>query len=341
MEKQGVCVTPGRPFAGRRVLVTGATGMVGSWVVKALLSADAYVVALVLDADPQTELYRSGDATRVAIVSGALEDVATLERAITTHAIDTVIHLGAQTIVGAAQRAPLNTFEANIRGTYNLLEVCRRHSDLVARIVVASSDKAYGEQALPYREESPLLGRHPYEVSKSCADLLAQAYHHSYGMPVTIARCGNIYGGGDLNWSRIVPGTIRDLLHGRRPIIRSDGRFLRDYIYVRDAVDGYLRLAERATEPELAGRAFNLSAESPMTVLEMVAALQAAMDCAHLEPIIENGAGDEIQNQYLSAERARTVLDWRPGFTLERGLAETIAWYRGFFQVDRPLGVGA
>ena len=328
-------------FAERRVLVTGATGMVGSWLVKELLSADAYVVALVLDADPQTELYRSGDATRVAVVTGALEDLATLERAIAVHEIDTVFHLGAQAIVGAAHRAPLNTFEANIRGTYNLLDVCRRHADLVTRIVIASSDKAYGAQTLPYTEHSPLLGQHPYEVSKSCADMLAQAYYHTYALPVTIARCGNIYGGGDLNWTRIVPGTIRDFLHGRRPVIRSNGMFLRDYIYVQDAVAAYLRLAERVTDPEVAGRAFNFCAESPMTVLEIVSALQSAMGCEHLEPIIQNRGTGEILNQYASAERARAVLGWLPRFTLECGLAETVAWYRTFFQAGQPAAAGA
>ncbi len=328
-------------FAGRRVLVTGATGMVGSWLVKDLLSRDAYVVALVLDADPQTELYRSGDVDRVSVVSGRLEDIDTLERAITLHEIDTVFHLGAQTIVGAAHRAPLNTFEANIRGTYNLLEACRRHAGLVRAIVVASSDKAYGEQPLPYFEGAPLLGRHPYEVSKSCADMLAQAYHHTYRLPVTIARCGNIYGGGDLNWSRIIPATVRDFLHGRRPIIRSDGKFLRDYMYVKDAVAAYLCLAEAIGRDDVAGRAFNFSDEAPATVLEIVAAIQRVMGCQHLAPEIRNEARGEIPDQCVSAERARTVLGWRSRYAREDGLAETIAWYRAFFGVQARVAVGA
>ena len=321
-------------WAGRRVLVTGATGMVGSWLVKALLARQAYVVALVLDADPQTELYRSADIDDVAVVSGALEDLATLERAVTLHEVDTVIHLGAQTIVGAAHRAPLYTFESNIRGTYNLLEACRRHADLVKRVVVASSDKAYGEQDLPYTEASPLLGRHPYEVSKSCADMLAQSYHHTYGVPVTIARCGNIYGGGDLNWSRIVPGTIRDFLHGRRPIIRSDGTFRRDYIFVDDAVSAYLRLAESAGRPDVAGRAFNFSDESPSTVLQIVAALQRVMGCTHLEPDVRNTCVGEIPHQWVSAEAARAVLGWSPSVTLKEGLVRTVSWYRAFFALE-------
>ncbi len=318
-------------WCGRRVLVTGATGLVGSWLTKELIAARAHVVALVLDADPQTELYRSGDARRVAVVSGALEDIRALERAITVHEVDTVFHLGAQTVVGVAHRAPLATFDANIRGTYNLLDVCRAHSGLVTRIVVASSDKAYGEQALPYTEETPLAGRHPYEVSKSCTDLLAQCYHHTYGLPITIARCGNVYGGGDLNWSRIVPGTIRDCLHRRRPIIRSDGTCLRDYIYVKDAVSVYLRLGEALDEGLAIGQAFNFSHESPRSVLEMVAAVQRVMGCEDLEPDIRNDARGEIPHQYLSATRAQAVLGWRPSFTLAEGLAETVEWYREFF----------
>lgn len=326
-------------WAGRRVLVTGATGMVGSWLTKTLLDQHAYVVAFVLDPDPQTELYRSGDAGRVVIVSGALEDLRTIERAITLHEIDTVFHLGAQTIVGVAHRAPLVTFEANIRGTYNLLDVCRLHSSLVTRIVVASSDKAYGEQELPYTEDMALAGRHPYEVSKSCTDLLAQCYYTTYGLPVTIARCGNIYGGGDLNWSRIVPGTIRDCLQRRRTVIRSDGTCLRDYIYVKDAVSAYLHLAEAGGKGPAAGHAFNFSDESPRSVLDIVAAIQRITDCEDLEPDIRNHAQGEIPHQYLAAARARAVLGWRPVFSLEEGLRETVDWYREYLALSRSAAV--
>jgi len=221
-------------WSQRRVFVTGATGIVGSWLVKDLLAQGAYVVALVRDADPQSELYRSGDIHRISVVSGRLEDFHTLERAINEHEIDTVFHLAAQPIVGVAHRFPLHTFESNIRGSYNLLEACRVHNQFVQRVVIASSDKAYGPQPnLPYTEEMPLQGCHPYEVSKSCTDLIAQSYYYTYGLPVAIARCGNIYGGGDLNWSRIVPGTIRAFLQGERPVIRSDGTYVRDYIYVQ------------------------------------------------------------------------------------------------------------
>ena len=328
-------------WSSRRVLITGATGMVGSWLVKELLNEQAYIVALVFDADPQSELYRSSDVTRVSVVSGRLQDIETLERTIVLHEIDTVFHLGAQTLVGAARRAPLYTFEANIRGTYTLLEACRRHPDLVQCVVVASSDKAYGEQALPYLEEAPLLGREPYEVSKSCADMLAQTYHHAYGLPVTIARCGNIYGGGDLNWSRVVPGTIRDFFNERRPVIRSDGTFIRDYIYVKDAVAAYKSLADAMKTADVAGRAFNFSDESPSTVLQIVAVIQRLMGRDGVELDIRNQAKGEIHDQWISAERARTVLGWRPQYTLEAGLLETIEWYGEFFGVKRnPAVIG-
>ena len=321
-------------WRGRPVLVTGATGMIGSWLVKELLARSAHVVALVLDADTQCEFLRSGDIHRVSVVNGDLADFATLERAINLHEVDTVIHLGAQTIVGAAHRFPLATFDANIRGTYNLLEACRLHRGLVERIVLASSDKAYGEQAvLPYTEDMPLAGRHPYEVSKSCTDLLGQAYHHTYDLPVAITRCGNVYGGGDLNWSRLVPGTIRSFLQRQRPIIRSDGTFLRDYVYVKDAVRAYLALAEHLDDPRVRGQAFNFSAESPISVLVMVAVIQSLMECEDLPPDVQNTASGEIPNQYLSAKRARDVLGWTATFSLTSGLRETIEWYR---RLDLP-----
>jgi CDP-glucose 4,6-dehydratase len=318
-------------WKGRRVFVTGATGMIGSWLVKTLLAKGAYIVALVWDANPQSEFFRSGDYLRVSIINGCLEDFWTLERAINEQEIDTVFHLGAQTIVGTAHRFPLPTFEANIRGTYNLLEACRIHANLVQRVVIASSDKAYGEQPnLPYTEDMPLLPRHPYEVSKACADLIAQAYYHTYGLPIAIARCGNVYGGGDLNWSRIVPGTIRSLLHGERPIIRSDGTYVRDYIYVEDVVKAYMCLAECLDDERIRGEAFNFSTESPMTVLEIVAEIQRLMGCEHLSPDIRNCAKGEIRHQYLSAAKARKILGWQPHFSLRQGLLKTIEWYRVF-----------
>jgi CDP-glucose 4,6-dehydratase len=246
--------------------------------------------------------------------------------------VDTVFHLGAQTIVSTAQRSPLPTFEANIRGTYHVLEACRLHRALVQRIVVASSDKAYGEaDALPYTEEMPLLGRHPYEVSKSCSDLLTQAYCHSYGLPAAIARCGNLYGGGDLNWSRIVPGTIRSYLLGEQPIVRSNGTYVRDYLYVKDAVRAYLRLAECIASDAVRGRGFNFSCEQPLTVLDIVQEISKLIDGATAPPIILDCAEGEIHSQYLCAAKARQHLGWEPEFCLQAGLRETIAWYRSFF----------
>ncbi len=323
-------------WKARRVLVTGATGVIGSWLAKDLLAEGADVVALVWEADERSELYRSGAIRRMTVVQGALEDFWALERAITRYDVDTVFHLGAQTIVGAAYRCPLPTFEANIRGTYNLLEACRLHADLVQRVVVASSDKAYGEPPrLPYTETMPLAGRHPYDVSKSCADLVAQAYHHTYGLPVAIVRCGNVFGGGDLNWSRIVPGTIRSLLWKERPVIRSDGTYVRDYIYVKDVVRAYMRLAERLHDGRVRGEAFNVSTETPVTVVEIVAMLRTLMNATHLEPDIRDCARSEIRAQHLSAAKAREILGWEPSFDLRSGLVETIAWYAAFLG-DHP-----
>ncbi|MFB3923204.1 MAG: NAD-dependent epimerase/dehydratase family protein [Terriglobia bacterium] len=320
-------------WKGKRVFVTGATGLVGSWLSRELVERGAVVVALVMDADPFSELYRSGYITRLHVVNGRLEDFETLERSILAHECDTVIHLGAQAIVSAAQRAPKPTFEANVQGTWNLLEACRLHTDLVESVVIASSDKAYGEQAeLPYTEEMPLQGRQPYEVSKSCADLIAQSFFHAYGLPVAVARCGNIYGGGDLNWSRIVPGTIRSFHRGESPLIRSDGQYIRDYIYVKDVCSAYLSLAEHLASPEVKGQAFNFSPESRVTVLDLVKEIGALMRCEGLQPTVLNQARGEIRNQYLSSEKAQRILGWQPGFTLQQGLAETIDWYVKFFE---------
>lgn len=318
-------------WSDKRVLVTGATGMVGAWLVKELLAQGAYVVALVRDADPQSELFRSKAIEKVTVVNGALEDLWTIERATNEHETDTVFHLGAQTIVGTARRSPFQTFEANVRGTYNLLEACRLHQSFVKRVVVASSDKAYGDQPrLPYTEDTSLQGRYPYDVSKSCADLIAQSYFHTYALPIAIARCGNIYGGGDLNWSRVVPGTIRSILKEERPIIRSNGQFVRDYIYVKDAARAYLKLAEHLSDDAVKGQGFNFSVGKPMTVLEIVGVIQKLMHAEHLTPVIQNTVKGEILSQYLSSEKAGRMLKWEPSCGLEKGLEETISWYREF-----------
>jgi CDP-glucose 4,6-dehydratase len=314
----------------RPVFVTGATGLVGGWLVKRLIAAGADVVCLVRDWVPQCELVRSGNLDRVKIVRGDICDRNLLERTLGEHEIQTVIHLAAQTIVGIANRNPVGTFETNIKGTWELLEACRR-SPLVKQIVVASSDKAYGDQEiLPYDENTPLQGQHPYDVSKSCADLISYTYAKSYGLPVVITRCGNFYGGGDLNWNRIVPGTVRSILRGQRPIIRSDGSFIRDYFYVEDGAAAYMLLAEKlATQPELRGEAFNFSNEIQVNVLDLTARILKIMD-SRLEPDIRNEANNEIKHQYLSAEKARKMLNWSPLFTLDRALETTINWYKEF-----------
>lgn len=321
-------------WTDRPVLVTGATGLVGSWVVKRLLGVGAEVVCLVRDWVPQSELVRSGDLDRVKVVRGDVRDQARLEVALGEYEIDTVLHLAAQTIVGIANRNPISTFETNIQGTWALLEACRR-SPRVKQIVVASSDKAYGDQEqLPYVETTPLQGRHPYDVSKSCADLIACTYAITYGLPVVITRCGNFYGGGDLNWNRIVPGTIRSLLRNERPVIRSDGRFVRDYFYVEDGAAAYLLLAEQlATRPELRGEAFNFSNEIQFTVLDLVERITSLMG-SMLQPDIRNEASNEIHHQSLSAAKARRLLGWRPLFTLDEGLRETVQWYKEFLAHD-------
>jgi CDP-glucose 4,6-dehydratase len=320
----------GLTWTDRSVLVTGATGFIGSWLTARLADEGAQVAALVADHDPRSEFARASLATRVTVVPGVLEDPEAIARAIVAHEVDTVFHLGAQTIVGAAHIDPVGTFEANIRGTYLLLDACRRASGLVQRVVVASSDKAYGPSPrLPYSEDTPLHGIQPYEVSKSCTDLLAQSYARSYGVPVAVARCGNVYGGGDLNWSRIVPGTIRSLLRGETPIIRSDGTFVRDYLHVDDVVDAYLALAAwlDTTQGTPDDIAFNFSDESPRTVLEMYDAITAGLG-VQVEPRILGEAATEIHDQYLDASLARATLGWKVRVDLAEGMTRTCEWYR-------------
>jgi CDP-glucose 4,6-dehydratase len=312
----------------RSVLVTGGTGLLGSWLVKQLIEGGSNVVCLVRDWVPQSELVRTHRIEQVTTVRGDVVDRELVERTLGEYEIEIVFHLAAQTIVGIANRNPVSTFSTNIQGTWNLLEACRR-SPKVSSIVVASSDKAYGDQEhLPYSETMPLQGRHPYDVSKSCADLIAQTYAASYNLPVAITRCGNFYGGGDLNWNRVVPGTIRSIIRGERPVVRSDGNFIRDYFYIEDGAAAYRLLAERlASDAALRGQAFNFSNESQVSVLELVEEILRKMKSS-LRPEVLNQASNEIRHQFLSAERARTVLNWRPQFTLESGLDRTIAWYR-------------
>lgn len=298
---------------------------------KELIDQGANVTGLVRDTVPKSNLYQGEQVKQMNIVQGALEDLDVIERALGEYEIDTVFHLAAQAIVGVANRNPISTFEANILGTWNILEACRRHP-LIKRVIVASSDKAYGDQpVLPYDENMPLQGKHPYDVSKSCADLLSHTYFNTYGLPVCITRCGNLYGGGDLNFNRIIPQTIQLVLNGEAPEIRSDGTFIRDYFYIEDAVEAYLLLAEKMEELNLAGEAFNFSNEIQLTVLELVEKILKAMD-SDLKPKVLNQGSHEIKHQYLSAEKARKLLNWTPAHTIDEGLEKTIEWYKAFFQ---------
>lgn len=315
----------------RPTFVTGGTGLVGGWLVRRLVEAGAEVVCLVRDWVPQSELVRSGLLESVRVARGDVRDQAVLERILGEYEIDTVIHLAAQTIVGIANRNPVSTFETNVGGTWALLEAARR-SPPVRQIVLASSDKAYGDQErLPYDETTPLNGRHPYDASKSCADLIATAYAVTYDLPVAITRCGNFYGGGDLNWNRIVPGTVRSVIRGERPVVRSDGTFVRDYFYVEDGAAAYMLLAERlAADPALRGEAFNFSNEEERTVLDLTRKILARMS-SDLVPEVRNEVSHEIRRQVLSAGKARRVLGWKPLFGFDEGLDRTIAWYRAYF----------
>ena len=319
------------PFwRSRKVLLTGCTGFLGGWVVEDLLARGASVVGLIRDWVPQSRLLTEDLLGRMVAVRGAVEDQPAVERALNEYEVDTVFHLAAQTIVTTANRNPVSTFETNVRGTWTVLEACRR-CPAVKGIVVASSDKAYGIQpVLPYEETAPLAGRFPYDASKSCADLVAQSYAATYGLPVAITRCGNFFGGGDLNFSRIVPGTILSVLRGERPVIRSDGTYVRDYLYVRDGARACLVLAEQMAARGLRGEAFNFSYEVRLTAREMVDRLLALLGRQELTPVVLDQAQHEIPHQYLSARKAREELGWRPAFGLEEGLRETVAWYRAF-----------
>lgn len=314
--------------AGRTVLVTGASGIVGSWLVRSLLGAGATVVALVRDDDPHSELVRSGDIDRVTRVHGSLEDLALLERSLVQYEVQVIFHLGAQTQVRHAQWSPWASLEANVRGTYNLLEATRRNPRALEAIVIASSDKAYGESdVLPYTETHALAGQNIYDASKSAADLLASAYAHSYALPLGIARCANIYGGGDLNWERIVPGTIRSLLRAEAPVIRSDGSLLRDYLHVDDAVRGYLALGAALMDGREHAEAFNFGHGTPVSVLEIVNEITSCVG-SDIAPVIQANAPNEIQAQWLDSTKAVERLGWRPSLSLHEGIAATVPWYR-------------
>lgn len=318
----------------KNVFVTGGTGFLGSYLVKKLVNYGANVTILVRDYIPQSNIYIGEEYKKVNVVHGMLEDYLLIERALGEYEIETVFHLAAQAIVGVANRNPLGTFKSNIEGTWNILEAARK-SPLIKQVIVASSDKAYGNQEkLPYDENMPLQGKHPYDVSKSCADLIAQTYYETYKLPVCITRCGNLYGGGDLNFNRIIPQSIQSILNKEAPVIRSDGSFIRDYFYIEDAVDAYINLAEKVVELNLGGQAFNFSNEIQLTVLELVNKILKIIG-SDIKPIILNQGSNEIIHQYLSAKKARTVLGWSPNYTIDKGLSKTIEWYEDFLKKER------
>ena len=323
-------------WTDRNVFVTGATGLLGSHLTEELLARGARVTILVRDWVPDSRAVTSGTFHRCQVVRGELEDHATLLRALNEYEIDTIFHLGAQTIVGTASRSAMSTFESNIRGTWCLLEAAKQCPKLIERVLVASSDKAYGaHDKLPYTEDAPLQGRFPYDVSKSCTDLISFSYAETYRLPIAVTRCGNLFGAGDLNFNRLIPGTILSALENERPVIRSDGTFVRDYFYVKDAVDAYLQLAERVPGDGFAGEAFNFGTETPLSVLEVVARLLAVMGKTSLEPKVQNEASHEIPKQYLDCAKARTRMQWRPRYTFEDGLRETVAWYQQWLLARR------
>lgn len=314
------------------VFVTGATGFLGSWLVKYLTDAGATVTVLVRDMAFDSNLYLSGCGNKVNIVYGELENYLLLERTLGEYQIDTVFHVGAQTQVEIANRNPLSTFESNIKGTWNLLEACRR-TPTVKKVIVASSDKAYGShKTLPYDEEFSLRGEHPYDVSKTAADLISGAYFKTYKLPVCITRCGNLFGGGDLNFNRIVPGMIRSFFYKKTPIIRSNGKFSRDYLYIEDAVKAYMLVAEKMDDSKIHGQAFNFSNEKPISVLEVVNRIGQAMG-SKLKPKILNKASGEILDQYLSAGKAKKILHWKPVYDFDAALVKTISWYKKYFRI--------
>lgn len=318
-------------WQNRNVFVTGATGLLGAWLTKELVGKGANVVALVRDWVPKSNLFQDNTHNEVIQVKGQVEEYLLLERVLNEYETEVVFHLAAQTIVGIANNNPLSTFETNIKGTYNLLEAVRRNPQ-VKKVIVASSDKAYGDQkVLPYREDFPLVGRHPYDVSKSCADLLCHAYYETFGLPICVTRCGNFYGGGDLNFNRIVPGTIRSVYFGEPVMIRSDGSLIRDYFYIKDAVHAYIHLAEKMEELKIAGQAFNFSNEIQVTVIELVKKVLEVMVAEGHEIKILARNSNEIRHQYLSSQKAREVLEWKPLYNLEQGLEETVNWYREHF----------
>ena len=317
-------------WRNRNVFITGGFGLLGSTIAEMLNDLGARIVLLKRDHVPSSRFFETKAAQQANIVHGDFENYDTVYRALAEYEIDTIFHVGAQPIAPVANRAPLPTLRTNIMGTCNVLEAARLNPT-VKRVLVASSDKAYGTQPiLPYTEEASLHGEHPYDVSKSCTDLLANMYYNTYKLPVCVTRCGNLYGPGDLNWQRIVPQTIRHLINNEQPIIRSDGKFIRDYFFVRDAADAYIMLAENMERPEIVGQAFNFSTGNGLSALSLVQSILKVMNST-LEPIILNEAKAEIPEQTLSSDKALRLLNWKATYTIDEGLAETVEWYKNYF----------
>ncbi|MFC1522198.1 NAD-dependent epimerase/dehydratase family protein [Elusimicrobiota bacterium] len=319
-----------KAWRDKNVLVTGGAGFLGGWLVDALVDLGANVVCVIRDKVPQSHFFQTRLDNRSSIVHGDINDYLLLERTMAEYEVEIVLHMAAQALVTVAENDPFSTFESNIKGTWTVLEACRRNPT-VKRIVVASSDKAYGEMGkASYREDTALLGAEfPYDVSKACADLIAQSYFKTYKLPVAITRCGNLFGGGDLNFNRIIPGTIRSALRGERPILRSSGKYLRDYFYVKDAVSAILKLAENMKKKQFHGEAFNFSSNTNKTVLQIVGELMDITN-KNLKPIILNKAEHEIKRQSLSTGKAQKHLKWKPVFNFRQALEETVQWYREF-----------
>lgn len=320
-------------WRGKPVLVTGATGLMGGWLAKRLIENGADVIALVRDRCPKTMFATERMGENATVVDGCLEDFSLIRRTLSEYSVQTVFHLAAQPLVGVAKHDPSSTLQVNVQGTWNVLEAARQAN--VGQVIVASSDKAYGcSNDLPYVETHPLQGIYPYDVSKSCADLISTMYARTYQLPVAILRCANLFGGGDLNFSRTIPGVIRATLQGEPFRIRSDGKPIRDFLYIKDAAQAYMMVAEAlARDPQLAGEAFNFSLSARLSVLDVTHQVLSLMDRADLEPIIENRASAEIPEQYLDCSKARRVLGWEPRYSLTEGLQETIDWYSAYFDI--------
>ena len=314
-------------WINKRVLITGFEGFLGSHLTKTLLTAEAKVVGLDIKTYREETILCQSDYEKMTVYKGSVVDHRLLREILNKHSIDVIFHLAAEALVVRSQENPCRTFGTNIQGTWQVLETARRYGKIKA-IVVASSDKAYGShKKLPYHEDMPLIANHPYDVSKSCADLISRTYAHTYGLPLAITRCGNIYGPGDFNFSRLIPDAIRCSLTNKTLLIRSDGKFVRDYVYADDIVNGYMLLAEKLPDSKIAGEAFNFSNETPLTVLEVVEEISRAGG-SKLQYKIMNSAEYEIKRQYLESKKSKNFLEWEPRHTFSEGINETMGWFK-------------